>query len=92
MNALAKSFGLRGTDHGHVLGAGVSLQVVVDTLHQRVLGTYHHQVDTFLYHEGLDGLKVISLYRHVLAAVAGTGITWGDVEFITFLTLSNFPS
>ena len=58
---------LRRTNHGHVLRPRISLQVIVDALHQRVFGTYHHHVYPLVSHELLDGLKVIGLHTDVLA-------------------------
>ena len=85
------SASLRGTDDGDGLGAGICLQFVVEALYQRVLGAYDHHVDAFLYTEGLDGLEVVSLHGDVLTAVAGAGVTWGDIEFLTLAALSNLP-
>ena len=48
--------GLRRTDDGNGGREGVGLQVVVDALHQWVLGTYHHHFYVFVNTEALDGL------------------------------------
>lgn len=82
---------LCGTDDRNVLGARVSLHVVVDTLYQWVFRTNDHHVDVSLHAEVLHCLEVIRLHGNVLTAVAGSRITWGDKQFLTFLTLSNFP-
>ena len=83
--------GFRGTDDGDVLRAGVGLQVVVDALHQRIFGTNHHHVDLLFDAECLDGLKVVGLHADILATIGCPGIAWGDIQFLTFLTLSDFP-
>ena len=75
-----------------MLRALVSLQVVVDTFYQRVFRTNDHHVDILSYHELLDDLEVVSLHGNVDATIGCTRIAWGDVQFLTFLTLSNLPS
>ena len=75
-----------------MLGTLIGFQVVVDTFYQRVFRAYHHHIDVFCHHELLDNLEIISLYRDVGATIAGTGITWCDVQFLTLFTLSNLPS
>ena len=92
LRAFEHSTGFRRTNHGYVLGALIGLQVVVDTLYQGILRTHHYHLDALLNYKLLDSLKVISLQIYCLAAVACTGITWGDVQLFAFLTLSNFPS
>ena len=82
---------LGGSDHGHVLRTLVGLEFVVDALYQRVFRTYHHHVDALFGDELLDGLEVVGLHGDILAAVACARIAWGDIQFVTFLTLSDFP-
>ena len=91
LRAFQYGTGFRGTDDGNVLRAGVCLQVVVDTLHQRIFGTNHHHVDLLFDAECLDGLKVVGLHADILATIGCPGIAWGDIQFLTFLTLSDFP-
>ena len=79
-------------NHGNVLGTWVCLHVVVNTFHQRVFRTHYHHADLLVDTELFDGFEVISFHRHILTAVARSGITWGNIQFLTFLTLSNFPS
>ena len=83
---------LRGTDDRDILGTLVSLQIVVDALHQRVLRTNNHHVDFFGNHELLDHFEVISLHGNVDATIAGSGIAGGNKQFLTLLTLGNLPS
>ena len=83
---------LRRTDDGHILGTLIGFQIVVDALYQWIFRTYHHHVDVFSHHELLDDLEVVSFHGNVGATVAGTCITWCDVQFLTLLTLSDFPS
>ena len=91
LRALEHGTSLRRTYHRHVFGARVVLQVVVDTLYQRVFRTYHHHVDALLCHELLDGLEIIGLHGDVLAAVRGARVARGDIQFLTLVALSDFP-
>ena len=81
----------RGTDDRDVLGAHVSLHIIVDTLYQWVFRTDNHHVDLLVDTELFHCLKVIRLHGNILTAVAGSRITWGNKQLLTFLTLSNFP-
>ena len=91
LRAFKHGTGLRGSDDGNALGAGIGLQFIIDTLYQGILRTYHHHVDGFLHTEGFDGLEVIRLHGDVLTTVARTGVAWCDIKFLTLLTLSYFP-
>ena len=92
LRAFQHGTGLRGTDDRDILGTLVSLHIVVDTLHQRILRTYNHHVNFFGNHELLDYFKVISLHGNVDATIAGSGIAGGNKQFLTLLTLGNLPS
>ena len=70
---------LRRTNHGNVFCARIMLQVVVDTLHQRIFRTDYHHVDTISAYKLLDGLEVVGLHGDILTAVARSSIAWGDV-------------
>ena len=91
LRAFQHGTSLRGADDGDILRADISLQLIVDALYQWVFRTNHHHVDAFLDAECLDGLEVVGLHGYVLAAVARSGITRCDIQFLTFLTLSDFP-
>ena len=92
LRAFQHGTGLRGPDNRHMLRALVSLQVVVDALYQRVFRTNDHHVDILSYHELLDDLEVVSLHGDIDATICRTRIAWGNIQFLTFLTLSNLPS
>ena len=81
-----------GTDNRNFLQFGVVLEVVIDTLHQWVLGTYHYHLNTVSQHKDLNSIEVVSLYVYVLANCCCTGIPRGNIQFPAFLTLSNLPS
>ena len=85
LRAFQHGTSLRGTDDGDVLRALVLLQVVVDTLHQRVFRTYYHHVDAFFHYECLDGLEVVSLHGHILSTIAGASVAWSNIELLTLL-------
>ena len=70
---------LRRTNHGNVFCARIMLQVVVDTLHQRIFRTDYHHVDTISAYKLLDGLEIVGLHGDILTAVARSCIAWGDV-------------
>ena len=91
LRAFEHGAGLRRTDDGHVLCPRVGLQVVVDTLHQRVFRSDDHHLDAPVGYELLDGLEVVGLHCHVLATVACSGITWSNIQFLTLAALSNLP-
>ena len=82
---------LRGTDNRDVLGAQVGFKVIVDTFYQWVLRTYYYHINAFLYTELLNGFEVVGLHADILTAVACSCVTWCNKQFLTFLTLSDFP-
>ena len=67
------------TDDGNILRTLVLLQVIIDTLYQRVFGTDDHHINLVVDDKLLDGLEIVGLHGHVFAAIAGTGISWSNV-------------
>ena len=67
LTALKHSTLLGRTDDRHVRELGVSLEIVIDTLDQRILWTYYHHIDLMLDYKRLDGIKIVSLDRYILA-------------------------
>ena len=92
LRALQHGTGLRRSYDGHVLRAGVGLQVIVDAFHQRVFRTHHNHLYPLLGHKLLDGLEVVGTHVYVDTYVACARIAGGYKQLVTFLTLCYFPS
>ena len=85
LGAFEYGTGFRRAYDGDIRCALVLLQIVVDALHQRVFWADDHHIDAFLNNKLLDGFEVVGLHGHVFAAVAGAGVTWSDIQFLTLL-------
>ena len=70
---------------------GISLEVVIDTLYQRILGANNHHRDGIGKYECLDGVKVVGLHGHVLAHQCCTCIARSDEELFQLGALCNLP-
>ena len=90
--ALQRGTSPRGTYHGDTPQLFIIAEIVVDTLYQRILGTYHHHVDVVGEHESLDALEVGSRERYIFTHLARTGITRSDIQFLHSRTLAYLPS
>ena len=82
---------LRRTDNRNILCALVVLEVVVYTLYQWIFWSYYNHVDTILYCEVFEFIKLVDSYGYVFSTVACTCIAWSNKEFLYFLALSDFP-
>ena len=80
------------TDNRHTSGTRVILELVVDTLDQRIFRPYHHHIDAIVNRKLLQSLKVIGLYSHILTTRRCTSVAWCDEKFLDFCTLGYLPS
>ena len=82
---------LRRTDDRDVLRARVCLESVVDTLHQRILGTDDHHVDDVPDDEVFLSLEVIHPDGDILPHRCRARIARGDIEFFALRALRDLP-
>ena len=82
---------LRRTDDWDVASERVVGEVVVDALHEWVFWSDDDHVDMVCIDEFLQFLEVVDPDVYVFAAVACSGISWCDIQFLYLFALSYFP-
>ena len=80
-----------GTDDGNILQSLIGLEIIVDSLHQGVFGTYHDHVDALGEDKGLDAFEIIGLEGYVLTHTLGSGIAGSNKKAFYLGTLAYLP-
>ena len=89
--ALQYGTGFRWPDDGNPLGARIVLERVVNAIHQWVFRAYYHHVNLPFNGKVFQFVELVDADSNVLATVFCACIAWCDVQFLTFLALSNLP-
>ena len=69
----------------------VGLEVIIDTLHQRILGAYHHHIDIILQTKVTYPLKIIGRQRYIGTHTGCACITRRNEQLFTTLALCYLP-